>query len=570
MRILSVSFLLVWAFCDASAQQASVYHDPQGRYATAVPGGFSVSQLNNDAVQFAGGGGYVTAMVLPGTDPGMMLDAIARQTGAQWRNFAEARRGEARFGGRTGPYVTYSGVNPRGADSYLQMLAVTDGTSTYLLMSSAAKSDFLRLKSAFDQIEQGFKLIEARAPVALPPPPAGAVSRSPATRTPGAQAAPKTVATPPATPASATAGGPSYYRMHLVKVVDEHGFERPMTALSLLVPTDWRFQGGVQYGQATGCHANLVKLMFQAESPDGRFAMQMFPGNTWQWSDDPNSVRMLQMSNQQMAQFGARGCDIQPPMSAADYLRRAIIPALRRGARVVAIEPMADLAPQVERQARELEQIAAQQGIRVRVRLDVARARLSYQSNGQAVEEWLTAMTFATGMPGPTLNMYTGRMGQTTFYTCGADHIFALRAPEGQLDTQEKFFRTLLSTIRVDPQWQAQVTQVIANMQAADAKGVHDRTEIITKNGQDISKIIHDTYQNSTQSRDRSMEGWSQYMRGVQTYRNPYTGDTVELSNQYEHAWAGPNNEYVVTDSANFNPNAALQGNWTRLDAVQR
>jgi hypothetical protein len=163
-------------------------------------------------------------------------------------------------------------------------------------------------------------------------------------------------------------------------------------------------------------------------------------------------------------------------------------------------------------------------------------------------------------------------MGQVLYYTNAADHVFAMRAPQGQLDAQEKFFQLLMASVHVDPQWQARVQQVIANLQAQDSKGAMDRSAIATKAGQDMSKIIHDTYQNATTSREHAMEGWSQYMRGVQPFRNPTTGETVELSNQYGHAWAGPNSTYLVTDSALFNPNSdpAFKGNWTQLEPVQR
>ena len=368
----------------------------------------------------------------------------------------------------------------------------------------------------------------------------------------------------------AAAGSGNYHRMKMVRVVDERGFERPMTALSLLIPTDWQFQGNAQYSLAPGCHGNLVRLVFRAASPDGRLAIEMLPGNSWQWADDPNSLQMMRAGNQQMAQFGARGCDIMPPMTAEDFLRRSIIPAARREARVERVEPIPDVAQQLQEQARQAEQAAARQGIPVRVRADVASARLSYGVNGQPVEEWLIATTFSSGIAGPSFNMNTGRMGQTLFYTCGGDHVFGLRAPQGQLDAQESFFRMVLSTVRVDPQWQARVTQVIANMQAAEIKGARDRSAIITKSGQDIGNIISQTYENTNRSRDHAMEGWSQYTRGVETYRNPNTGEMVDLSNRYGHAWAGASNEYIVTDSANFDPNVSLRGNWTRLEQVRR
>jgi hypothetical protein len=51
-----------------------------------------------------------------------------------------------------------------------------------------------------------------------------------------------------------------------------------------------------------------------------------------------------------------------------------------------------------------------------------------------------------------------------------------------------------------------------------------------------------------------------QNLRGVQTFRDPSTGQTMELSNQYDHAWLNGNDEYIMSDDPNFNPNAQLSG----------
>jgi hypothetical protein len=520
--------------------------------------------MNSDAVQFSSGAAFVTLLTLPSSDPDLMLNSVATATGKQWKYFTEARRGSANFGGRTGKYATYSGINPMGSDSYFQLLSVSDGSLTYLLLTSAPKADFTRMKSAFDRIEQSFTpTAAARAPNTFPPAPAGAIDT----------AQPRLAAVPPAPPNRSAAAAPAAgnsYRMKLVKIVDERGFERPMTALTLLIPTDWQFQGTVQYSQALGCHANLVHLIFQAASPDRSLAIELLPGDTWQWTDDANMRNMIQSSNQQMARFGRRACDLMPPMTADEFLRRSILPSARRGAGVSGFEPMPDAEARLQEEAREAQQAAARQGIRANVRTSADRVRLSYSLGGQAVEEWLTAMTSSIGMAGPSYNMRTGRMGQALYYSSTADHVFAMRAPQGQLDAREKLFSLIMATVRVDPQWQARVQQVIANLQAQDSKGASDRSAIAAKAAQDTGKIIHDTYQNATTSREHSMESWSQYMRGVQTFRNPNTGETVELSNQYGHAWAGGDGTYLVTDSANFNPNSSLNGNWTRLEAVQR
>jgi hypothetical protein len=63
--------------------------------------------------------------------------------------------------------------------------------------------------------------------------------------------------------------------------------------------------------------------------------------------------------------------------------------------------------------------------------------------------------------------------------------------------------------------------------------------------------------------------GADQGIRGVQTFRDPSSGRTVELSNLYDHAWANGNDQYIVTDDPNFNPNGQVNGNWGELQPVR-
>lgn len=574
VAICACALLLAFPQCTTAQTSSAAgdpgYRDPQGRFTLRIPKGWNASQLNNDVVQFFSGTLNVTMLTVSGSDPNLSINAIGTQTGQQWKNFKEIRQTTVPFGGQAGQYATYSGLNPKGVDSYFELLGTTDGTFTYLLMTSVPKADAARLKTAFSQIQGSFQMTSrpstqaaaatsqpgANAPV---PPPLQSMPQPPAASAPAAQGSlPKT-----------SSGGGNVYYLKLVRIVDERGFERPMTAMTVLIPTDWEFQGTVQYG-TPGCHANLVHLAFRAASRDGRLGMELFPGNVWQWNDDAGMRNAMQASGQQSARFGRRDCELMPPMTADAYLRRRVVPAARSGAQVLASEPMRDMAQSVQEEANRELQATGLRGLTART--DVGRVRLRYSLGSAPVEEWVTAITYAASQLGPSYNMRTGRMGQARNYTNAADHIYAMRAPQGELDKYDRFFQLIMSNVRVDPQWQARVQQVIANMQAQDSKAAMDRSAIATKYAQDSSKIIHDTYQNATTSRDRAMEGWSQYMRGVQTFRNPNTGEKVELSNQYGKAWAGPNNTYVVTDSASYNPNSdrSLSGNWTSLEPVRR
>jgi hypothetical protein len=123
----------------------------------------------------------------------------------------------------------------------------------------------------------------------------------------------------------------SFFHMKLIKVQDQHGFERPIPAISMLIPTDWKYQGNILWGQVSGCTADMVRANFQATSGDGRLTMEAFPWFSWQWADDPMMQRSLAATNQQSMALGRKSCDVMPPMPAADLLRRVILPKYRPG-----------------------------------------------------------------------------------------------------------------------------------------------------------------------------------------------------------------------------------------------
>ena len=53
-------------------------------------------------------------------------------------------------------------------------------------------------------------------------------------------------------PLAGLAAEPGYLRLRRVEFVDKRGFEKPMPAMSLLVPADWSFDGQVHYAQKIG------------------------------------------------------------------------------------------------------------------------------------------------------------------------------------------------------------------------------------------------------------------------------------------------------------------------------
>lgn len=61
----------------------------------------------------------------------------------------------------------------------------------------------------------------------------------------------------------------------------------------------------------------------------------------------------------------------------------------------------------------------------------------------------------------------------------------------------------------------------------------------------------------------------SQGTRGVETYRNPSTGETIDLSNQYGHAWVNNRGEYLLSDQEGLDRGVVLHEDWKALEHVK-
>jgi hypothetical protein len=110
---------------------------------------------------------------------------------------------------------------------------------------------------------------------------------------------------------------------------------------------------------------------------------------------------------------------------------------------------------------------------------------------------------------------------------------------------------------------------MIAKLYQAKQQEEAKRSAIIAAFQQHVADTINEVTANQMHGANAAAFGQDQLIRGVQTFRDPATGGTFELSNQYDHAWLNGSNEYVMSDDPNFNPNGQLNGSWTSLQTVR-
>jgi hypothetical protein len=346
-----------------------------------------------------------------------------------------------------------------------------------------------------------------------------------------------------------------YFRMKQVQIADD-GMNK-MPAVDVMIPTAWQLQGSIRaMGGMGGCFADLETISIHAQSADGSLVFESTPNFTWQYADDPGTVRTMTQEGQAFAKGGIKPCPVMPPQRAADFLQKQLIPKLYADKHFVSVEPYPEFN-QLLRQRLGLP--LNDTGNQGPMRTDAARARLEYDRDGRSFEQWITVAEWTRLYPA----------GRGNVYDCHATMLMSFSAPKGQLDGNEKLFKLIAFNIRHEPNWDAKLSGMIAQLYQKQQIEEAKRSQIIAQFQQHVADTLNEVTANAARGANQAAFGEDQVIRGVQTFRNPQTGETFELSNLHDHAWLNGSNEYIMSDESNFNPNGQLKGNWTSLQPVQ-
>lgn len=110
---------------------------------------------------------------------------------------------------------------------------------------------------------------------------------------------------------------------------------------------------------------------------------------------------------------------------------------------------------------------------------------------------------------------------------------------------------------------------IYANIAADNANAARQQAAI-RAGAQQYSYDVHNSVAaNRSAAFEHSNQQFALSMNDQAIYKDPSTGERVQMSNQYSHAWAsttGNTNEYILTDSPSFNPNGQVgSGSWKQL-----
>ena len=307
-------------------------------------------------------------------------------------------------------------------------------------------------------------------------------------------------------------------------------------AVSFLAPAGWKIEGGIQWFHD---YSILANLLMRVSDPQSGAAIEFLPVQNFTYIEQP--VMPMQRGQNYM------GCIVWEPVSDVPtfvqtfYVAQAL-PHLR-GARVAGRQRLDKVAGEVSRQSGGQSQVIAE------------RVRYQFNDNGRSWEEDVYV----------TLVFTRWQLG--TMWTVHS--AYSLRAPQGRLDAMTPVMSTSVNTMRLSLDWFAGYMHVRDLFNRRMTQGIADAAALsrqISANAEYTRQLYADAYEQRQASQDRIAESFGEYIRGVDTYKNPYEDRPVQLPAGYNDAWVNARGEYLLSNEAGYNPNVGDTTEWRRMN----
>lgn len=351
----------------------------------------------------------------------------------------------------------------------------------------------------------------------------------------------------------ASVAGPSSeeaWGVHLktLSYVDHQGIG--MEAFRFLIPAEWEFEGGVHW--LLNNPGMPAVIAFRAYNPQGEEMFEVFPNISCYWTNNPMVTAMFPVGSLYY------GNEVRPPAPVLQVLQELVIPRYRGqmpGLQIVQQEHLPELAQKLQAGSP-----AAPTGV---TSADGARVRIRYRHGDREVEEDIFGVVEVSRVAMP---MMFGMM-ENIFWM--AEYLFSFRALADQLDKLSDTFMAIVRSFRLNPQWYGrymQVSQFMIQNQIQQIHHIGEISRIISRTSAQISDMMMDSYYQRQETMDRLATQFSQTIRGVDEYYDPFEERGVELPGGYNYAWSNTLGEYILTDDPNFNPNIGSNLNWEQME----
>ena len=306
-------------------------------------------------------------------------------------------------------------------------------------------------------------------------------------------------------------------------------------AMTFLLPDGWQAEGNVLW---THQWSRLAQLQTRIVDPTG-IQIEWLPLQDFMWFQPPAGFDVPIGSNYQGKAF------VPPVTDPAEFVSAFWMPnslAHLQGATLMRIDEVPAVAEEFVR------------GFGGPATASAYRLRYEYSFEGQAWEEDVFLAL-----------LYAGSAEITSWYV---NFAYTVRAPKGVLDQEQEIISTVIASRVTTPEWegtyrlvQQLFTQGIVQQMADTAAFGRALTQYYAE-----SAALRDQVAAERQaSQDRIARLRGEVLSGVQTYVDPVSQQLVQLPVGWNEYWVNSQGEYLVSDTAGFDPNDVDNGGWQRL-----
>lgn len=368
------------------------------------------------------------------------------------------------------------------------------------------------------------------------------LARAPAKANPLALSRTNALASTNTAPASATfRTGTSKYRRH--PVMDDPNMIGG-EAFSLIIPSDWQVEGGLAWRMHP---ASPAYVEVRVGNPNGFELLEAFPALPFVWLD--GGIPLFPVGSKY------RGNEVHEPIEdPVAYIKQIIVPRFRQNigpAEVLEVEEIPTVAAAVAEAAKE-------PGVEKKFR--AARLRLEYVINGKFVHEDIFCVLGSARLPAL----------RTTFW--GPDRNYSFRAERGQLAPMSRVFQSIVNSYRPTLPWFNRYSQLLANLarsQVDSTRPVAELTRYLAGTTNDLEEGRRAIYEKQIAVQEGISSVFSQYVRGLSGFRDPFDGRKVEFPSAFTQVWANSKGEYLLSDSSGFDPNRGANSGWQAMPAYR-
>jgi hypothetical protein len=298
-----------------------------------------------------------------------------------------------------------------------------------------------------------------------------------------------------------------------------------------------------------------VLVYARAAAPGGLESFELLPIESFYWLE-PN-YGMLQPGSSLLGQICMR------PQPAAEAMSRWVIPKYRGrcpGVKIVSTAPV----PELVRLAPEISK-ASPEGV---------CAVIEYCEQGRPVEEAFFGLRIGNQVP------YSGPQGTTVQLNWGFYRLFSYRAAKGQLVPQRERFWRMAASLRFNPLWDQLCGRVNQQLRAqfqayldagySQIQAAGQLSRQISMNNDAMLASFAQQRQAAARSQPASpgrspTDGFDEYIRGVETLKDPYLG-TSQQDATYQYHWTNGSGSYQHSNDPFFNPNIGSGLQWTLME----